>query len=163
LVLFRRQLSSLLARPFSSLRAGPLEVVWEQQVAEVEAELLIAEPPTSWEGTDDSATEDLRQVARLSPAAAVVRAFARIEKQLLQLMQDAGVEPGRGPVVQTARRSLEAGLVTPETVRAIEGVAVLRNLAAHDREPEIDEARALDYIALTDGVSFALSSRPSSG
>lgn len=37
-VLFRRQLSALLARPLSSLTAGPLKAVWDRQVAEVEAE-----------------------------------------------------------------------------------------------------------------------------
>jgi hypothetical protein len=40
---------------------------------------------------------------------------------------------------------------------AIDDVAVLRNLAAHGRQTELDEQRALDYLALVDAVSFALS------
>ncbi len=43
---------------------------------------------------------------------------------------------------------------------ALEGAAVLRNLAAHGQEGELDEARALDYVALVEAVSFALSHRP---
>lgn len=58
--------------------------------------------------------------------------------------------------MQLARRAQEADLVQPETVRAIEGIAVLRNLAAHGHEAELDEPRALDYLALTDAVIYAL-------
>lgn len=62
--------------------------------------------------------------------------------------------------MQMARRALEAGLVRPEIVKAVEGAAVLRNLAAHGREADLDEARALDYLALVDAVSFALGHQP---
>ena len=74
-------------------------------------------------------------------------------------MTELRLDVGRGNAVQMARRALEAGLVQPEVVKAVEGAAVLRNLAAHGRESDLDEARALDYLALTDAVSFALSRR----
>ncbi len=104
-VLFRRQLTALLARPFTSLKAVP---------------------------------------------------FARIESQLRQLLDDAELDTGGASALQLARRAQEAGLVQAETVRAIEGIAVLRNLAAHGHEAELDESRALDYLALTDAVSYSL-------
>jgi len=41
--------------------------------------------------------------------------------------------------------------VQAETVKALEGAAVLRNLAAHGQEGDLDEARALDYLARLSG------------
>ena len=50
--------------------------------------------------------------------------------------------------------------VRPGAVKAVEGAAVLRNLAAHGREADLGEARALDYLALVDAVRFALGHQP---
>jgi hypothetical protein len=86
----------------------------------------------------------------------VVPASATLEKQLRQLLDAAGVD-AHGTARQMSRRALAAGLIQPETMSAIDGVAVLRNLAAHRRQAELDEQRALDYLALVDAVSFALS------
>jgi len=158
-VLFRRQLSGLLAGPLTSLKAGPLEAVWDREVAEVVAELPQPQPSAT-ESRGGAGTNRLREIARAAPAAAVLTAFAEIEEQLQQILVDAGLDAGRGGAVQMARRALEAGLVQPEVVKAVEGAAVLRNLAAHGRESDLDEARALDYLALTDTVSFALGHQP---
>lgn len=158
-VLFRRQLSALLARPLSSLTAGPLKAVWDRQVAEVEAELPYS-PSGTTPGGSAADTDRLREIARVAPAAAVLEAFALIEEQLRQILQDAGVDAGRGGAMQMARRALKAGLVRPETLTAVEGATVLRNLAAHGRPSDLDETRALDYLALTDAVRFALSHQP---
>lgn len=155
-LLFRRQLAALLARPFTSLKAGPVEVVWDREIAEVEAELGAPSLPEPQPVGDARPSEQLAEVARIAPAAAIVQAFARVEAQLRQLLSDADLDPGRGSAMQLARRAQEAGIVQPETVRAIEGIAVLRNLAAHGHEAELDEPRALDYLALTDAVSYAL-------
>lgn len=154
--LFRRQFAALLTRPFTSLKAGPVEVVWDREIAEVEAEFGEPGLPESPRFDGARPSEQLAEVARIAPAAAVVQAFARVEAQLRQLLLQADLDPGRGSAMQLARRAQEAGLVQPETVRAIEGIAVLRNLAAHGREAELDEPRALDYLALTDAVIYAL-------
>lgn len=155
-VLFRRQLAALLARPFTSLKAGPVELVWDREIAEVEAELGPPGLADESQGGAAGSSEQLAEVARIAPAAAVVQAFARVEEQLRQLLRDADLDPGRGSAMQLARRAQEAGLVQREMVRAIEGIAVLRNLAAHGHDAELDEPRALDYLALTDAVSYAL-------
>jgi hypothetical protein len=154
-VLFRRQLAVLLARPFSSMKAGPLELVWDREIAEAESEIE-PRPDAAHSGPGElSITDSLREVARVAPAAAVVHAFAILEKQLRQLLDAAGVD-ARGTARQISRQALDAGLIQPETMSAIDGVAVLRNLAAHGFQAELDERRALDYLALVDAVSYAL-------
>ncbi len=151
--IFRRQLADLLMRPLSRLKAGPLEATWDRQVTEVKAEL----PPSAVTGglTEAAETDRLRVVASTAPAAAVVAGFAGVEQRLRSLVTTAGLKPGRDNAIRLARRAQEAAIIRPETFRAIEGVAVLRNLSAHGHG-DVDETRALEYLALVDAVTFAL-------
>ncbi len=57
------------------LKAGPLEAEWEREILRTEAELnLPAVAPTDLGGL---VSDDLGEVARRAPAAAVLEAFAR--------------------------------------------------------------------------------------
>lgn len=58
----------------------------------------------------------------------------------------------------------ERGLISDETLSAVEGPSVLRNLAAHSHAGniDIDRARAHDYLALADAVLYALRAKPAS-
>ena len=86
-VLFRHQLAALLARPFSSLKAGPLELVWDSQVAQVEAELGEPAPAAHPESAGHvPADGQLAELARIAPAVALVQAFARVEKVVRNLV-----------------------------------------------------------------------------
>jgi len=125
-VLFRRHLSVLLARPLSSSKAGPLEAVWDRQVAEVEAELPRS-PSCATSGGGAADTDRLREIACAAPAAAVLEAFALIEEQLRQILLDAGVYAGRGGAMQMARRALEAGLVRPEAGNSMLPITLWRS------------------------------------
>ena len=88
-------------------------------------------------------------------------ASRRIEYRLAEMLDDAGV-PHRGIGLRgLARLAQEHGLISDETLAAIEGMSVLRNLVAHVRG-DIGVDRARDYIALTDAVLYALRSKPSS-
>lgn len=138
------------------MKAGPLEVVWDREIAEAEAEVEPRPHAADLSAVAVSFTDPLRTVARVAPAAAVLQAFADLEAQLRQLLELAMLD-ARGTARQMGRRALDAGLIQPETMSAIDGAAVLRNLAAHGRQAELDERRALDYLALVDAVSYAIS------
>ena len=60
-----------------------------------------------------------------------------------------------------ARLARQHDLISDETLAAIEGLSVLRNLTAHVGG-EIGVDRARDYLALADDVLYALRSKPSS-
>jgi hypothetical protein len=55
-----------------------------------------------------------------------------------------------------ARRAVQHKMITSSTAERWKGIAVLRNLSAHGRASELTEDRALDYLALVDGVLFAI-------
>ncbi len=154
-LMFRLQLAKLLARPLRSLRAGALELNWDLRAAELQTEL--DDSPNSGQEGPSGATADLASLAAATPVAAVLQAFGRIEDRLRELLVD---QPGPGSAVQLARRAANLDLISPEAVKAVEGAAVLRNLAAHGESTDLDEARAQDYLALVDAVLFALSRPP---
>ena len=112
----------------------------------------------AWDATvrvRESLASNLAALARKDPSAAVLLAYAEIEKALRQRMTDAkvaGVEKlSNDKLVEVALRK---GVISFQTADAIRGVLVLRNLAAHGGD--VDAAKALDYLALADAVIFAI-------
>ena len=96
-----------------------------------------------------------------------MEAYARVENELRRMLLDAGVLEGetRAGAVRLARIAAERELVTPETVRAIEGISVMRNLVAHrtaDLHGRVDVTpeQARDYLALADAVLYAIRNPP---
>jgi hypothetical protein len=161
-LLFRPVIIEMLSGRVSRMKAGPFEVEMARTLAEVETDL----PPTAAPVAvgSPSATDTLRELAERAPEAAVMEGFRRVELALLDVLRgaDAVSEKPRG-VRQLAREALERGLITPETAQAIEGLAVLRNMAAHGRSNDVSPARAKDYLALVDAVLFALRAGPRPG
>lgn len=158
-IVLRRPISAALGRGVHRVRAGPVEVEFDQELAEVREELrrspelAAATPPV----LPVSLREELARLAEVSPRAAVLEAFSRIERRLAELLDTAGVElervlSGSG----LARLAQRTGLISEETVTAVEGLSVLRNLAAHSPADDIGVDRARDYLALADAVLYAL-------
>lgn len=51
---------------------------------------------------------------------------------------------------------MQHGVVTEETLRAVEGLSVLRNLSAHARAGDVTPGQTIDYLALADAVLYAI-------
>ena len=151
------------------LKAGPLEVEFDQIQAEVREEL--ARSPELVEGQVPASTsqvvaparslrEELSALAELSPASAIVEASKRIEIRLSEVLADSSEPPRRKlPIRAMAGTAQERGLISDETFTAIEGMLALRNLAAYSRD-EIGVGRARDYLTLADAVMYALRPKP---
>jgi hypothetical protein len=155
-ILFRAEIRRLLIRQLRRLRAGPVEFEFDRLLSQVEVELDQPDVPVA---SSDAARgrpidSTLAELAVASPSSAVMEAHAAVEQALRDFV--ASVAPDekidRLGVAGLARKALELGLITPETANAIQGITVLRNLAAHGRAREVTADRALDYLALTDAV-----------
>jgi hypothetical protein len=153
------------------VKAGPVELEFDQLQAEVREELARSPelteahapaPASQTAAPASSLREELSTLAELSPASAVMEASRRIEFRLTEILDGSGEpSPRRLGTRALARLARERGLISDETLAAIEGMSVLRNLVAHSRD-DIGVDRALDYLALTDAVLYALRSKPSS-
>jgi hypothetical protein len=151
----------LLSDNLRRLKAGPVELEFERLISAAQAQIEEAIPAGTGTGTD-SVAADLTSVAHTAPTAAVIEAFARIEGKLQDLLRaegDSSADEKVG-VMALVRRALDQDLITPETANAIEGLSVLRNLAAHGRAGDVSEERALDYIMLVDALLYAMRQKP---
>jgi hypothetical protein len=167
-VVLRKPIGAALQR-LSRAKVGPVEAEFDQELAEVRKELQRA--PELTEKADKagetlvpmlSLPEELNRLAEASPRAAVLEAFARIEARLRELLTEAGVElSGAQGAVALARLAHRHGLISAETLNAVEGLAVMRNLAAHSPTDDISVDRARDYLALADAILYPLRARPS--
>jgi hypothetical protein len=100
----------------------------------------------------------MTELAAISPRAAVMESFRRVELQLRSMLEIAGVEKARPTGARImAETALNHGLTTAATVDAIRWMSTLRNLAAHGHDDsEIDQVRALAFIDLAEAVLLAL-------
>jgi hypothetical protein len=62
-------------------------------------------------------------------------------------------------LAETAR---EKDLITAETEDAVEGLSVMRNLAAHGGQEDLSPQRAREFVALSQGVLYAISANSKS-
>jgi hypothetical protein len=159
-VMFRGPITEMLSGQLGRMKAGPFEVEWQRTLSEVETELgqeppVVQAPPTA---PDTGLSAELEPVASRAPAAAVLEAYARVEGSLREVLEGRGIDEARTQrgAVGLARLAQSHGLITEETMQAIEGLSVLRNLAAHGRAGDVSPKRARDYLALADGVLFAI-------
>lgn len=160
-VMFRGQITALLSGGVRRFRAGPFEMEWDRQVSEVEAEVdtrpLVRPGPAD---AVEHVSDDLGAVADRAPHAAVMEAYAILEERLRAILAAADIQPEpdtRIGAVRLARIAAKAGLISEEDARAVQGVAVLRNMAAHRTgDINITPQQAIEYLALIDGILFAL-------
>jgi len=87
--------------------------------------------------------------------------YGRVEEGLREVVSDQGCaeEIGTRSATGLARMAHQRGLINEETARAVEGLSVLRNLAASSATEELSPERAIDYLALVDAVLFSLGKR----
>jgi len=161
-ITFRRQIGQLLTTgPLKRLKMGSVEAEFERRTAEVETKLDV--PLEEIAATERVAgvtvVEELSPVADVSPSSAVLEAFERVQQDIQARLEAAGFSRADQPwgVVGLAQRAKAGGLITPQSLEAVEGVAVMRNLAAH-RPDDVSREAAAEYLALIDGVLFTLRS-----
>lgn len=160
-VLLKQPIVRVLSGDVKRWRAGPSGVeieYWERKSVQVREALEHASPgrePVSPDGID---VGELEEVASVAPAAAVLDAFGRVEHELRSRMEALGeAEVDRMSGRRLATRAFEVGVINQETLTAFEGLAVLRNLAAHGGgESELDASRALEFVHLADAVAYAI-------
>jgi len=156
-LLFRRQIGGMLKNSIRRLRAGPIEFEFDRVLSSASADLGLESKAPVTGPQEFSTLNDLTSVAQASPSAAILEAHSRVEYELRELTKSVADrrETSRGAVA-LARVARAHGLITPETENAVAGVTALRNLVAHGRQSDVSRERAIDYLALVDGVIFAL-------
>jgi len=164
-IIFRAQIRQLTSRPLRRFKAGPVEMDFDLELAR--AEVFVKQPAGVTADRKGKAEhpviEELEGLATTEPVAAVLDAHAAVEQELRALVIKAApdTDVSKTSMGQLLRLALELGVVTPETVEAVKGITVMRNLAAHGRASEVTPERAQDYLSLVDAVLYTIRHKPS--
>lgn len=175
-VLFRRSLRRLLSGDVKVLRAGPsgLEVQFRDIVPGIRQEVekgqeaaapAAASPFSSPPDVSMGFRDEMLELAKRSPRAAVLESFDRLEGLLREKLKDRGVDRRLPTLGATGLADLArlAGLITTETETAIHGLTTLRNLTAHGAESELSYERAVEFIDLVAAILFTIEHPPRTG
>jgi hypothetical protein len=169
-IVFRRPIGEALRRGIRRLRIGPVEAEFDHQIAEVRQELQqeMRQSPKAAAAEildlDTVASSNLNRLVDASPEAAVTSAYAQIEARLAELLDEAGAPTftaAGGPALARLARRHE--LISDETLSAVDGLSVMRNLAVHGPSGEIGRQRAREYLALADAVLYSMRKKPDTG
>ncbi|GAA0572483.1 hypothetical protein GCM10009534_02920 [Kribbella sandramycini] len=153
-LLFRTKLIELLSSDVKRLRAGPVELEWERQLVETRVQLDYPQvrqtKPMQHPGEMFTAPH--------SPEERVVMAYDHIRESLRAKLE--GLEDPHDLLMSPpglARTAAKHGLVPNEIVRAVEGLAILYELARNGRDGHgIGAEKAAEYEALASAVVFAI-------
>ncbi len=160
-IVLRRPLGAALGRGVHRLRAGPIEVEFDRELTAVRTELSALATETAQEA--GRLSQELSRLVDVSPRIAILEAFSRIEIRLAQVLRegsDVWLAPGLGLMMAQTAHGL--GLISDESLKAIEGLAILRNLVVNAPDVDPGAQRARDYIALADATLAALRHKPDS-
>jgi hypothetical protein len=106
--------------------------------------------------------DELHQLADVSPRAAILEAFLRVEEQILRLAKPFGQPRG---VTSAARRLADGGIVPRDVLAVLDDLTAMRNQAVHSSEFVIPPTAATSYVDAAANVVSALegAGRPAKG
>lgn len=142
------------------VRAGPVELEWDQLI-ESTAEKIAEVPLAATLGPQDGVQQDLKDIARSVPTAAVLEAFARLEKRLREIFDQGVVDyekvrplPRRVETMPVMLAVLSRrGVISDEIQESIRNLNRLKNEASHRvGGADITADQASDYLELVDRV-----------
>lgn len=157
-VVLRKPVTTWLTHhPPKKLKAGPVEVEWEQVIARTEQAVKAELPGETPPGGAPSLREELAPDVEQAPLVAIEEAFATVERELRSVVGPVdGVDTSAMGPVALARLGEREGRISRDVARSVEGLGVMRNLAVHGRAPDLTTERAQEYLALADGALYAL-------
>lgn len=177
ILVFRHELRALMRRPMKRFAVGPIEAEWDpiadqtrEAIDEIgQEDLRLNEAVGERDDPDipdDGFTGHLRPIADVEPAVAIQAAHALVGNELIRRLVEAGQ-----PQLPTAKFSVghlavvarNVKLISPATLKAIHGLDVLRNLAAHSESKRVTRTEAHEFLDLVEGVLFAMATQSPEG
>jgi hypothetical protein len=104
---------------------------------------------------------EMRELAKVQPTAAVLESYDRIEQALKDVLSQHGhrAELAGASASELAEMATRRGYIKPETANTVQGLTVLRNLAAHAPSSDgLNVQRALEFVNLAEAVLYTIRS-----
>ena len=135
---------------------SPIFEAWTKAEAATLSAVAASPTPPPSTPVEGSLSRKLALLAATSPGGAVAMGWMEVEKVLRGKMEGMGLPFERVAGVRGVEEAFRAGVINEATASAIRGLANLRNMVVHGGADDLDSARALDYLAMADGVIFAI-------
>lgn len=158
-ILYRKPVTRLVAGERTTLKAGPFELAWENARPAVPRPAPFpVEKGSPLSPPAGRLASTLVDVARESPAEAVLAAYSQLGEAFCRGLKEVGVELDveQQAALALASEAERAGITGPEITNAVHGLEVLRNLAQHGPAQAVSEGRAYEYLAMADAVLYAI-------
>ena len=157
---FKREIANLLPL-VTKLRAGPMEASFREKVSDIERESSeIAIEPSQTDSIDDE-LERLTELARISPRAAIIESWLKLEFTLSTLVWRNAGSPA--PDTSTPHKLMlelkSLNLLDSTEMNLLKKLQGLRNEAVHLAETSISSASAKDYIEVSQKLKAKLESQ----
>jgi hypothetical protein len=155
LIVLRKPLLALLPE-LQRLKIKDFEFDFSKTLDEAKREVEQITKPSD-DGTLQPRTTKLTVAQEAMPAFAVLEAWHLIEKELTGLAIDAGITHQGAPAAGLIRALGAEGLLDGPTLRALDDLRKLRNLATHTAPSGITEREALEYRETAKSVAEHIS------
>lgn len=155
-----------LARSLRKLKFSGVEMEFEKQAEKLATETETAIPATP--PFEDPAIARLRQIGEISPRAAIVEAWVRVEINAAEVVRRAGLQMPTAPGPLQLLSSLkQLGVLTAPQVSAFRHLRELRNMAVHAMDMDVTPEAVNQYIVsavamagyLEDAAEFATNNK----
>jgi hypothetical protein len=137
-----------------TVRFSGFEVAFSTEGAEVAENIA---PAVKLSRAASAEGDELFDLARQSPRAAIIEAWLRIETRLRELTSNYVTDHRRLPVTKMIEVLAEEKILDQNTVQSVRGLMVMRNLAVHASEPELTTQKAIEFIILARAILYVLS------
>jgi hypothetical protein len=166
ILMFRRQVRDLIGRLVEAEGFGFMGKFdrTATAVAKAAAETLAQAGTASGTGqafdatvvVHESLSSTLGNLATENPSDAIMTAWVEIEKAIRERIGGLGTRQPTIAGMMLVRIAYERGEISEATLQAVQGLEVLRNLAAHGRSNEVDAEKAQEYLSLADATLYAI-------
>ncbi|MGJ7610111.1 MULTISPECIES: hypothetical protein [unclassified Variovorax] len=134
-----------LARSLRKLKFSGLEMEFEKQAEQLAAETQTAIPATP--PFEDPDIARLRQIGEISPRAAIVEAWVRVETNAAEVVRQAGLHmPNAVGPLQLLNSLKQLDVLTAPQVNAFRHLRELRNMAVHAVDMDVTPEAVNQYI-----------------
>jgi hypothetical protein len=149
-----------LASGLRRLRSGKSDAEFDRIAGQTKAELTATVSAGAPGGAGIPVLLRFAGAADDDPAAAIAQAFGAVEAALRDLLGSSGklVPMGSGDPTAVARFARDQGLVPESIVRAVDGLAALRNVASAD-PTRVTRDHAVTFLALVDALLYAITTQ----
>lgn len=158
-IIYRAPLGRLVGGERTKLKAGPFELAWESARPNLPRPALAAvDSDARLSASGGRLASTLVDQARESPGEAVLAAYSQLGEAFTRGLKELGIgiDAEQNDPLALAREAERKGVIGPEITHAIEGLDILRNLAARRPSQALSEGRAFEYLAMADAVLYAI-------